>query len=612
MKKYALIIITVILFTACSKEKFEQQEFRASGFILKMKPEILTRATEDGDNLVNENKITSINVFFFPHSASDSDVCLHSEAHNGLSFNGTSTFQQELTTIDRTAFTAGATYDIYLIANLPSDVVLPNPITLGALKSLHTISAIVGNATQPSIVMDSRTTAVVNPTVATPIVYVTMPLKRALSKIRLKFSFESGSPVTAATTAAVSLKNYALRSSVMDGFPYSLLPADYSNTSYVNATPTSTFTFYSYENNWGGDTNKESYLMVNMPYGTHTSNYYRVAINKYALHSESGKLERNRIYDITAYIGEAGSDSEGEAVTVGSDYTIANWTTKDVILKTVNQHYLGISEYSISMANVATYTLNYVSDLPISIIGVTAKCSQYNTDGSTTQITYNSSQSQFPTFTINSAASTITINSTIPINYVPKYMTFTVTNNVGLSLNATIVQYPTRYVTARYSTGNVKPVWNTDPAQTNFNLFTVNTLVPSSNGSYTLGDPTNGMGKTDSLANGNKMVSPRFLIASQYGIYTSVNYLAAQNRCSDYGEDIYRTGWRIPTKAEIELINAIQDDPNSSVKKLLAGTAYWSAFQYNFYDFTNNVWSSTDAAGLAFIRCVYDVYKDEQ
>lgn len=316
------------------------------------------------------------------------------------------------------------------------------------------------------------------------------------------------------------------------------------------------------------------------------------------------------IYDVMVYIDNDGTDNEIGTVAMNSNCTITNWTTYEVVLQTVSQHYLGISEYNITMPNISTYTLNYVSDLPISITNVTASCTQYSTTGAPSNVTYTTGQSQFPTFTVNSAASTITINSTIPINYVPKYMTFTVTNNQGLSLNATIVQYPTRYVTARLSTGNIKPEWYT--GGTNLNLFTVNTLVPSTDGSYTLGDPTNGFAKTDSTAIGNKMVSPRFIIASQYGVYIRADYPTAQLRCFLYGEDIYRSGWRMPTKAEIELINRIQDDPNSAVKALLAGNAYWSAYKYDYYDFTNNVWTNSNATGTAFVRAVYDVYKDEQ
>lgn len=112
------------------------------------------------------------------------------------------------------------------------------------------------------------------------------------------------------------------------------------------------------------------------------------------------------------------------------------------------------------MANIATYTLNYVSDLPVSITNITASCTQYNTSGVPSNVTYTSGQTQFPVFAVNAATSTITISSTIPINYVPKNITFTVTNNQGLSLNATVVQYPGpvcygAYFYRKYQTGMV-------------------------------------------------------------------------------------------------------------------------------------------------------------
>lgn len=613
MRNIIYIVCSVILLLSCAEEE-ELDVFRGDygSIVLKMSPNdpsLQSRATEPGNDLLNENKIENMHVFFFPQNAGNNQVCIKYEYFTGLSFQGTGTFSKELTT-SRSLFNADTTYDIYTVANLPVNVSIPTSITLGALKSLHTLSPITSTGTQSNFVMDGKVSAILNPTALTPIVSVDMPLKRAVSKIRLKFNLAPGAGVASATVAQVSLKHFAKIGSLLDGNPYLLAAADYDNSSYVTGTPATTFTFYCYENNWNTSGTNETYLMVNLPYTSHLSNYYRIPINKYANVAATGRVERNMIYDVTTYIDNDGSDSESGTVAINSNCTITDWTTKEVVLKTINQHYLGISEYNIVMPNISTFILNYVSDLPVSVTNITAMCTQYSTTGTPSNVTYSSGQSQFPTFTINSATSTITINSTIPINYVPKYMTFTVTNNQGLSLNATIVQYPARYVTARLSTGNIKPEWFT--GGTNLNLFTVNTLVPSSDGSYTLGDPTNGLVKTDSTAIGNKMVSPRFIIASQYGVYTRVTYPVAQTRCLLYGEDIYRSGWRMPTKAEIELVNKIQDDPNSAVKALLAGDAYWSAFKYDYYNFVDNSWTSGGSAGTAFVRAVYDVYKDEQ
>ncbi|MDD3037378.1 hypothetical protein [Bacteroides sp.] len=613
MRSILYTICSIFFLFSCSNENELEKYSEDNGrIVLKMQPynpSLHTRATEPGNDGLNENKIENMHVFFFPQNAADNQACIKYESFNGLSFQGTSVFTKELTT-SRTLFTANVTYDIYTIVNLPANVSIPSSITLGSLKSLRTLSPVTSNGIQSNFVLDGKSSAILNPTTLTPIISVDMPLKRAMSKIRVKFSLSPTAGVAAATVAQVSLRHFAKSGSLLDGTPYALTTSDYDDSPYVTATPANTFTFYCYENNWGTNGTNETYLMVNLPYSSHLSNYYRIPINKYANNPQTGRIERNMIYDVVAYIDNNGTDNETGTVSINSNCTITDWTTYEVVLQTVSQHYLGISEYNIIMPNVSTFTLNYVSDLPVSVTNVTASCTQYSSTGAASNVSYTSGQSQFPTFTVNAATSTITINSAIPINYVPKNMTFTVTNNQGLSLNATIVQYPARYVTARLSTGNIKPEFFT--GGTNLNLFTVNTLVPSSDGSYTLGDPTNGYSKTDSTAIGNKMVSPRFIIASQYGVYTRVAYTMAQTRCFLYGEDIYRSGWRMPTKAEIELINFIQDDPNSAVKALLTGDAYWSAYKYDYYNFVNNSWTSTDINGTAFVRAVYDLYKDEQ
>lgn len=615
MKKLIYTICLAALFVSCKQDNVSDiDDDGEASVVLNLKaqnPSSESRATEPGIDNYNENKIKSLHVFVFPENATDSQLCLVYESHDNLTFNGTVTHTQDLT-MSKSSFTQGAMYDIYTIANLPSDVSLPNPLTLGAIKSLRTATALKAIEGQFSFVMDSKSSAVLNPGPGIPVVYVNINLKRAVSKVRITINIDPTSPVIAAFYSQASLRHHANQSSMLDLNPYLLTAPDYYDSPYVthnNVNGKATIMFYCYENNWATTSSGETYLMVNIPYPGRPTNYYRFAVNKYADHPRTGRTERNMIYDVNVYVNSPGSETESAAVSTAGNCTILDWTTKDVILKTINQHYLGISEYNIVMPNISTFTLKYVSDLPVSVTGVTAMCTQYSISGVPSNVTYSSGQAQFPTFVVNAAASTITVNSAIPINYVPKYMTFTVTNNQGLSLSTTIVQYPPRYVNARLSTGNIKPEWI--QGGTNLNLFTVNTLVPSNNGSYTLGDPTNGFSKTDSTATGNTMVSPRFIIASQYGVYNRVLYGIAQNRCASYGEDIYRSGWRMPTKAEIELINVIQDDVNSAVKALLTGDAYWSAFKYDYYNFVNNSWIVSGATGTAYIRCVYDIYKTE-
>lgn len=610
----------IFLTAACTTDSLDETlPGTKGGLTLRLNTAPITRATEPGIDALNENTINSFYVFFFPQNASDTQTCLMAEYHDNLNITTAGTNGVQLT-VDKEFFSMGVTYDIYVVANLPADVTVPNPITLGQLKALHTIIPIDASITQTALVMDSKVTMVVNPINDTHLVEIPVPLTRAVAKIRLNVVVKPLTDMASATTCSAVLKHYPVRGSAVLGSPYTLTASDYTDSQPKSGTPATPMNFYCYESNWSTAPAQETYFILNLPYTGHATNYYRVPVNRYADSNSdgqnpsgvniTGRLDRNRIYDVTAYIDKPGTDTETGAIVVTGNYTITDWTTYNILLNTIAQHYLGIGEYRIIMTNVSTHTLSYAADLPVTVTGITASCTQYNADASTTQINYTSSQSQFPVFTVNPASSTISITSAIPINYVPKYISFTVTNGQGLSLSATIVQYPSIYVNARPSTGNVKPEWLQDGTQTNYNLFTVNTLVPSSNGSYSLGDPTYGNAKTDSLAAGNALVSPGFIIASQYAIYSSVNYAQAQNRCYQYGEDIYRSGWRMPTKAELLIINTIQRDPNSAVKKLLSGSTYWSAFKYQYYDFTNNAWVTGTATTNNFIRCVYDVYKN--
>ncbi len=543
MKNIIHIIFTAILLVSCSNEGdlWADNEVDSGSIVLKMRPNapsVDSRAAEAGDDLLNENKIENIHVFFFPESATDADASIEHEYIDGLSFQGAGSFSTQLSTLT-SSFSPGVSYDIYTIANLPADVSIPTSITLGGLKSLRTLTPISSHTLQDRFLMDGISTAVLNPSLLTPIVNVDMPLKRAMSKVRVQFMLDPGADVATATTAHVSLKNFAGVGSLLDESPYALTQSDYNSSVYVTGTPSTTFTFYCYENNWGPTSDDQTYLMVNLPHDTQPSNYYRVPINRHIDGGVTGRVERNMIYNVIVYIDEDGTVNESGKVVLNSNFTIIDWTTKDIVLETINQHYLNISEDDIVMPNTTTVELDYVADLPISITNISATCTEYNSSGNTSTVNYNSGDSEFPEFIIDPQTSTITVNSTIPINYVPKYMTFTVTNNQGLSLSASIVQYPTRYVTARLSTGNIRPVWY--QGGRNLNLFTVNTLVPSTDGSYILGDPTNGFELTDSTEVGNRVVSPRFIVASQYGIYPSVTYTNAQTRCYEYALSITTT-----------------------------------------------------------------------
>lgn len=105
---------------------------------------------------------------------------------------------------------------------------------------------------------------------------------------------------------------------------------------------------------------------------------------------------------------------------------------------------------------------------------------------------------------------------------------------------------------------------------------------------------TDGTYETINTEENNRRISPRFMLASQAGITNSMNYTfddweaailggtSAKTRCREYTEIEQGVGvhsdWRVPTLAELILIDVIQNVKSSSVKEILEGSYYWSGY----------------------------------
>lgn len=122
-----------------------------------------------------------------------------------------------------------------------------------------------------------------------------------------------------------------------------------------------------------------------------------------------------------------------------------------------------------------------------------------------------------------------------------------------------------------------------------------------------------------------------------YPQYVMNAYRDAEDRCYNYFEgeygtngtytefyinssrvftqrDVYKTfkyqgRWRLPTAAELEYINGIQDAAGSAVKSLLWGQYYWSAQTNKAFNFNTNVWDNNSTSNTPFVRCIFDTYK---
>lgn len=115
------------------------------------------------------------------------------------------------------------------------------------------------------------------------------------------------------------------------------------------------------------------------------------------------------------------------------------------------------------------------------------------------------------------------------------------------------------------------------------------------------------------------MIAPKFRVCSAYGAiaYDQTNrryYENVKGRCASYQEDGYPAGrWRLPTKAEFEIINTLTN--SGFLPTLFVPTMdYWCAHGYGVYDegsgdfeiVTNRIDHGNSWYGSVSVRCVYD------
>lgn len=146
----------------------------------------------------------------------------------------------------------------------------------------------------------------------------------------------------------------------------------------------------------------------------------------------------------------------------------------------------------------------------------------------------------------------------------------------------------------------------------NNNMYFVR--ITKTSNEYVLSVPAmNAEGYTESSSENNQLVAPAFMIASQLGTVTNQSFDSAKEHCKQYAEksideEVY-DDWRLPTKAELEIIDKYQGVDGSVIDIVLGGKYYWAASEERVYiENGSNFPSSND---VAFIRCIRTVQANE-
>lgn len=386
-------------------------------------------------------------------------------------------------------------------------------------------------------------------------------------------------------------------------------------------------TFYTYENV------SDTFVKVTFTgkVTDHTTNVTETKNYSLVLNKEQAKngLEHGTLYKV---IGTY--DVKTRQMTFS--WSILPWsvTLREVWVDIIKSAYLVVRDLEMTMPNMTTISTTFESSSSVTISNLKISNGNANVNKVCT-VTPGSGNN-----------SDIKIESELPTNFVPKEISFTVTNEEGLKQNVVVHQYPPLYI-GQVISGD-KP--SGDDGQNNNIMYTFNTLVadfstiPYPNDfwekttifgnthSHPYRDETKGGDYANYLINyagtgfpevkdlytvdnpdNNKLISPDFMLASQHGTNVAAGYEERKSFCDTYTEkdskgNIYNN-WRMPTLAELYLIDVLQNVIICDVKAILEARYYWSARKSAAAKFMDARVSAGSSTTSACVRCVHDIKK---
>ena len=608
------------------------------------------RATEAGDDALNENQIERLQILFYkggtlywsvsPAPATDGNYSIPIPEAQQQGFDGSSM------------------YNVYVVTNMAFKA----PQQENDLAKI-VVTESVAKLPNAKFVMQGQTSKKINLGTPEGKQLGAVELRRVASKLRITptvqiTGYELGGEIQVKFVGAVS-QGYLTAEEVATGAN----SIDYAYRATSNKEPQ---LFYSYYNKWSSN-DEAPYYLLTVPLKkagatTAADYYYRVALTPAEPH-----FTANKLYDLKLGIHKLGSTTPEEPVEITGTLSILPWTLCDDQYDLPAANYLEVSEREVHIYNIETYTITYqTSKKPISTDLLEASFSYVNgATGVATTDNIPSSSDQYPSVTVE--GNQIRIVSKLPVNNVPKKIRFKVSNGIAeLDKEVTVYQYPSLFV---INTIGEKSSRRPDGilAHSGLNNKAIYRItVQNPPAGMILGFPprettdfwpgswfvqNTGFWGTIverwELNNGEKiskfttkrdaetaqMVSPSFELASQLGATERWSYLeygwyysrgkwsetskigaykeTALCNCVTYtetrrvnGVEVTLDDWRLPTEAEIRLIDQLQNDPNSAVKSIMTGRYYWSAKSDAAIELQGG---SEGSPTKAYTRCVRDV-----
>lgn len=434
MKRYisysVSVFLALMLFSSCEQESFTPNLAQSNTLTLQFTTgNMESRATIEGENVLNENFISTLDVFLYPNTADNTVAATKyiyvSEANANDSYKVTVTLSSEELDALFGENAESGTCRVYAIANRTTD--LPSTTSIDELKKLKettdyfTDNEDHGTGTQrtdgiklgrqANFVMDSDAT---NDNDGYDVVTLTtvdsnksltgfVPLYRSASKIGLfvnvKESITDDSGVTWVSNPKDMrmIFHHGVKSGYIgnDIYTYSVNSTDdyfsietertLTNSTEINSKTyyTSSAPYYSYPWDWSSQTTDENtpYITLIIPWKRKDAESfelcrYQIPVNSLASNELPAKcLDRNTYYQMLLNVGILGAFEESEAVELTPSYMVVPWgnETMGTIIK--ENSYLVVEKNYVVINNLDEISVGYVAshDISIEIISMTQK-----------------------------------------------------------------------------------------------------------------------------------------------------------------------------------------------------------------------------------------------
>ena len=438
MKRYYILLhvllgLSVFVMSSCTKgdKVIAEGDGESAISLTVVCKEHSTKATRPGEERYNENRIRSIEYYFYPLGGTASDAVIHKRVLVDVEAQYTISINLNEAMLNNVLFPGGNDQCVVaVVVNYPTEIGNTN---LNTLKSKPLSTDFKGSPIQQSFVMFGTGEVTLISRKQTIVAAPTVTLNRVASKVTLSAHVAPSVQITnkiiyggvehdRIETWVPNLEGMKLylvngeKNAVVDGDPTKVTTHElfkYSERDFTTETETHAITrqvlqgttwttitsteefiksypYYTYPETWANNDPKEPYLKLVLPWtrlagsdaygtwgGTNKPFYYHIVLPNNATGFES-----NNWYKIFLEVAILGSDTDEAEVDIEGSYYVVPWNSeaveKDVDI--LSTRYLSVGFKSYTMYNTNLLKIPYVTSNKCEIADLYVKQYNFKTD----------------------------------------------------------------------------------------------------------------------------------------------------------------------------------------------------------------------------------------